>query len=78
MAAPVETAEQALVPGVVLEETGVRPEVKQGGQREVRPEALGVQLEEPEAERLKEEPELELDQEELEALQEPEQPSQGW
>lgn len=64
------------MPGVVLEETGVRPEVKQGGQREVRPEALGVQLEELEVERLKEE--LELDQEEPEALQEPEQPSQGW
>jgi hypothetical protein len=74
--APVERAEQELVPGVVLEETGVRPEVKQGDQRVVRPEALGVQLEEREAERLKEE--LELDQEEPEALQEPEQPSQGW
>lgn len=75
---PVETAEQALVPGVVLEETGVRPEVKQGGQRVVQLEALVAQLEEREVERLKEEPELELDQEELEALQAPEQPSQGW
>lgn len=73
MAAPVERAEQELVLGVVLEETGVRPEVKQGGQREVPSEVLGVQLEEREVERLKEE--LELDQEELEALQEPEQPS---
>jgi hypothetical protein len=58
---PVETAEQELVPGVVLEETEARPE---------------VQPEEPEAETLKEE--LELDQKEPEALQEPQQPSQGW
>jgi hypothetical protein len=66
---PVETAEQELVPGVVLEETEARPEVKQGEQPEVQPE-------EPEAETLKEE--LELDQKEPEALQEPQQPSQGW
>jgi hypothetical protein len=60
---PVETAEQELVPGVVLEETEVKPEEER---------------EEREAERLKEELELDLDQEEPEALQEPEQPSQGW
>lgn len=75
---PVETAEQVLVPGVVLEETEVKPEVKQGGQREDPQEERVVQLEEREAERLKEELELELDWEEPEALQEPKQPSQGW
>jgi hypothetical protein len=69
---PVETAEQELVPGVVLEETEEKPEEKQEKQEERE------EREEREAERLKEELELDLDQEEPEALQEPEQPSQGW